>query len=143
MQVSVSSFSDTFSTAIIPALEKAFNDSSCPIKAVLLTNPHNPFGQCYATSVIQDIIRFCHDKNIHFISDEIYALSKFEVADEGNFVPFVSALELDIERIGCNLSRVHTIWSINKDIGSSGSQMVRRLSAYYKSVINEKIRDAA
>jgi aspartate/methionine/tyrosine aminotransferase len=137
VQVSVSSFSDTFSTAIIPALENAFSNSDRPIKAVLFTNPHNPFGQCYPTSVIQDIIRFCHDKNIHFISDEIYALSKFEVADGERLVPFVSALELDIEEIGCDLSRVHTIWSISKDLGSSGLRMVRRLNVHYRFIINE------
>ncbi|KAK8044766.1 hypothetical protein PG993_004790 [Apiospora rasikravindrae] len=118
------SFDAIFSSEVVGSLERALASSSRPIRGLLMTNPHNPFGQCYPTHVIQDIIKLCHKKGIHFISDEIYALSSFANPDLGDrAVPFVSALQLDIQGMGCDLSRVHTIWSLSKDFGSSGLRM--------------------
>ena len=122
--VSVDSFDDVFTSKLIPALESALDRSPHPIKGLLFTNPHNPFGQCYPSTVIMDIIKFCDDKKIHFISDEIYAMSSFECPDVPEPVPFVSTLSLDVQGMGYDLRRVHTIWSLSKDLGSSGLRMV-------------------
>ncbi|GIJ88194.1 hypothetical protein Asppvi_007112 [Aspergillus pseudoviridinutans] len=111
---------DTLTPRLIPALEKAYRESSIPVRGLLLTNPHNPFGQCYPRTVIEDCIRFCNDKRIHYISDEVYALSTFENPELSDAPPFVSALEIDVTGMGCDLSRVHTFWSTSKDFGSSG-----------------------
>ncbi|KAK2874943.1 hypothetical protein FQN49_001917 [Arthroderma sp. PD_2] len=111
---------DTLTSQLIPALEKAYTESTIPVRGLLLTNPHNPFGQCYPKSVLEDCIRFCHGKGIHYISDEVYALSSFENPELPDASPFVSALQIDVAGIGCNLSRVHTFWSTSKDFGSSG-----------------------
>ncbi|TVY27400.1 putative aminotransferase [Lachnellula hyalina] len=121
--VTVETFDDVLTSKLIPALENTLTSSPYPIKGLLFTNPHNPFGQCYPSAVIMEVIKFCNAKGIHFISDEIYALSKFECPDVPEPVPFTSALQLDIEGMGCNLSRVHTIWSLSKDLGSSGLRM--------------------
>ncbi|KAF3058033.1 putative inactive 1-aminocyclopropane-1-carboxylate synthase-like protein 2 [Daldinia childiae] len=122
--VNVDTFENVFTTQLIPSLEKAFSESTYPIKGLLFTNPHNPFGRCYPESVIKECIKFCNAKNIHFISDELYALSAFESQDQPTPEPFVSVLQLDIEALGCDQSRVHTIWSTSKDFGSSGLRMV-------------------
>lgn len=122
--VNVDTFENVFTTKLIPSLEKAFSESTRPIKGVLFTNPHNPFGRCYPESVIKECIRFCNAKSIHFISDELYALSKLESQDQPAPDPFISALQLDIQALGCDRSRVHTIWSTSKDLGSSGLRMV-------------------
>jgi gliotoxin/aspirochlorine biosynthesis aminotransferase len=111
-------------SALIPAMAKVMDESTRPIKGVVFTNPHNPFGQCYPRSTIEECIKFCYQRGIHFISDEVYALSRFDSPDLAEPVPFVSALALDVEALGCDLSRVHTIWSISKDLGSSGFRMV-------------------
>lgn len=67
---------------------------------------------------------FCQKRKIHFISDEVYALSLYPCPDLPNAVPFTSALQLDTKAIGCDLSRIHTVWSASKDFGSSGIRMV-------------------
>ncbi|RYP47127.1 hypothetical protein DL768_006770 [Monosporascus sp. mg162] len=121
--VPVENFDDVFTSKLIPALETAFIGSTWPIKGLLFTNPHNPFGQCYPEDIIVEVTKFCDRKKIHFISDEIYALSGFSNPEIKEPVPFVSALQLDVRGLGCDLSRVHTLWSISKDLGSSGLRM--------------------
>jgi gliotoxin/aspirochlorine biosynthesis aminotransferase len=71
-----------------------------------------------------EVLKFCDKHKIHFISDEIYAMSSFPSPDIPNPVPFVSALQLDVQGMGCDISRLHTIWSISKDLGSSGLRVV-------------------
>ncbi|KAI0411487.1 1-aminocyclopropane-1-carboxylate synthase 7 [Xylaria grammica] len=111
---------DAVSPKLILTLEEAFSKSTTPIKGLLLTNPHNPFGICYPKDVLLSIVRFCDEKKIHLISDEIYAMSRFENPDQPEPERFVSLLQIDAKGIGCNLSRLHTIWSTSKDLGSSG-----------------------
>jgi len=123
--VNVDSFGQVFSDSLIPALEKAYAEAERPVKGVLFTNPHNPFGQCYPRETIEAVIRFCSQRDIHFISDELYALSNIKKEfEEDDGVPFISALEINVGSLGCNLARVHTIWSSSKDLGSSGLRMV-------------------
>ncbi|KAI1176305.1 1-aminocyclopropane-1-carboxylate synthase 7 [Nemania sp. FL0916] len=114
---------DGFTSHLIPRLDATLKASPRPIKAVVLTNPHNPFGQCYPKHVIEKCIRFCKEKQIHFISDEVYAMSSFKSKDSAALVPFTSALSIDVEAIGGDPAHVHVIWSISKDFGSSGFRM--------------------
>jgi aspartate/methionine/tyrosine aminotransferase len=124
IEVCTETFENALTVDLLPKLEEAFESSSRPIKGVLFTNPHNPFGRCYPNEVIMEVIKFCTRKDIHFISDELYAISRFDNPDLIHPAPFVSALGLDLVGAGCDPSRVHTIWSISKDLGSSGLRMV-------------------
>lgn len=124
---------------MVTALKKAYSTSAEPhrIKALVLTNPHNPFGQCYPPEVLRECLRFCQVHDLHFISDEVYALSTFH--SRSVLPPFVSALSLiandpetDVEeRHGRtempNPTRVHVVWSMSKDFGCSGIRMVSSL----------------
>ncbi|KAH8197397.1 hypothetical protein TruAng_008420 [Truncatella angustata] len=127
--VTIACFEDIFTPKLIQALEDAFDQSPYPIKGLLFTNPNNPFGQAYPKETIVEIIKWCDKRKIHLISDEIYALSKFPNPDLPDPVPFISLLEIDIVELGCDLSRMHTIWSISKDLGSSGLRMMSSLTA--------------
>ena len=109
---------------LLPALEMAYNNAACKVRALLLTNPHNPLGLRYSRALLEKCLKFCQEHDIHFISDEVYAMTSFETTDLPNPEPFVSALSLDVEGLGCDLSRVHTIWSPSKDFGQSGFRMV-------------------
>ena len=122
--VNVESFEETFTSSLIPALKSALTDSTRPVRALVLTNPHNPFGQSYPKEVLKQCIKFCHENKIHYISDEVYALSSFPNASMKNAPSFVSALTIDVVALGCDLQLVHTIWSLSKDFGSSGIRMV-------------------
>lgn len=123
--VNCPSFEETFSSALLPALENAVANATIPVKALVFTNPHNPLAQCYPRTVLEDCLRFCEQQNLHFISDEVYAMSTIEpdMSSKG-LPPFVSILSCDAASIGCSPRRVHAIWSISKDFGSSGIRLV-------------------
>ena len=110
----------------IPVATNTIEDNStCPVKAILMTNQSYPLAQCYPQSCIEECIRFCKRRNIHYISDEVYALTSFPCPEMPDPVPFVSVLSLDIPKLGGDVSRVHTVWSPSKDFGQSGTRMVR------------------
>ncbi|MCJ1380194.1 hypothetical protein MMC17_003297 [Xylographa soralifera] len=121
--VAVDPIRNCLTEALLPALERAYNNASCPVKAILMTNPSNPLAQCYPQSCLEECLRFCQRKNIHYISDEVYALTSFPCAEVPEPVPFVSVLSLDTTKLGCDLSRIHTVWSTSKDLGQSGIRM--------------------
>jgi len=47
---------------------KAYTD----IKAVQISSPSNPTGNIYSEEVLKELIQYCEEKDIYFISDEIY-----------------------------------------------------------------------
>ncbi|KAI1317924.1 PLP-dependent transferase [Xylariaceae sp. FL0255] len=128
----ITQLEDSFTLKVVAALEKSFQDATCPVKGVLLTNPNNPLGQCYPREVIEGVICFCDERKIHFISDEIYAMSLFHNPDVSDPVPFLPLMQIDVQALGCDPSRVHTIWSISKDFGSSGLRMGCAVTQYNK-----------
>jgi aspartate/methionine/tyrosine aminotransferase len=122
--VTLPSFQSNFSDDLLPALQHAIDNATCPVKALMITNPHNPLALCYPREVLEQCLRFCKDRDIHFISDEVYALSRFDNPEIKDPTPFVSVLSLDLEKIGCDPSRVHMVWSMSKDFGQSGFRLV-------------------
>jgi aspartate/methionine/tyrosine aminotransferase len=123
--VNCPSFDETFSSKLLPELEDAVANATIPVKALVFTNPHNPLAQCYPRTVLEDCLRFCEQRNLHFISDEVYAMSTIEPdMSSKSLSPFVSILSCDPASIGCSPRRVHAIWSISKDFGSSGIRLV-------------------
>ncbi|MCJ1427546.1 hypothetical protein MMC29_005449 [Sticta canariensis] len=77
--VNLPTFDLTLTSALLPALASAFSSApnSNRIKALVLTNPQNPFGKCYPADVLLECVRFCCARTIHFVSDEVYAMSEF------------------------------------------------------------------
>jgi aspartate/methionine/tyrosine aminotransferase len=108
----------------IAALERAMSNTLAKgirPRGFLLTNPHNPLGKCYPAATIRAIAAFCERHNLHFISDEIYALSVY--ADpEQNQTPFVSALSLDLDDC-IDPRRVHVLYGTSKDFCASGLRL--------------------
>lgn len=102
------------------------------VRAVVLTNPHNPSGRCYSQTALESAARFCQEKNIHLISDEVYALSSLGPPKDGG-EKFVSILALELPSLGVDSARIHMIWSTSKDLGSSGCRLVRISRLCYRS----------
>ena len=48
------------------------------VKAFIYCNPNNPLGDIYGEQTTLDLMRVCKKHQIHFISDEIYALSVYD-----------------------------------------------------------------
>ena len=69
---------------------------------------------------------FCQKHHLHFVSDEVYALTSYENPDIPDPIPFVSALSLDVTALGVDPSLTHTVWSTSKDFGQSGVRMVSK-----------------
>ena len=122
--VPLSSFEENFSDALIPALEQAYETSDIAIKALVLTNPHNPLAICYSKETLVACLKFCEQHKLHFISDELYAMSVFPNTKMKDPLPFTSILSVDLEDISVDASRVHMVWSMSKDMGQSGIRMV-------------------
>lgn len=134
--INTPTFAESLTSAVITALQAAYLTAPdrLRIKALVITNPHNPFAQCYPPEVLRECLRFCHNHGLHLVSDEVYAMSSFDSSPA--LPPFVSALSLlanfpetDVEerhlgKVVIDPSRVHVIWSMSKDFGCSGLRMV-------------------
>ncbi|KAK4099517.1 PLP-dependent transferase [Parathielavia hyrcaniae] len=106
------------------------------IRGLLLCNPHDPYGHICTTDVLDDLLQFCEEADIHLLFDEIYALSTFGriEAQAGSLRRdnkpltspsdrFVSVLSRDLKKLGFDGSRVHVLYSISKDLVCSGLRM--------------------
>lgn len=125
----------------IQAFEEAYAQQSNQgkrVKAVLFSSPNNPTGKVYSAAAVQGLIRFCMDKDIDLISDEIYAQTIHDPQAR-----FLSTLRLTPDEY---LHRVHITSSFAKDFALSGFRTGFALSfnpdmilgmrglAYYSSV---------
>ncbi|OCK94718.1 aminotransferase GliI, partial [Cenococcum geophilum 1.58] len=108
-----------FQVESVKYYETALEKSTAPVKAVLVCNPHNPLGKCYPRETLQSMLEFSRRNNLHYISDEVYALSLHPNSEkEYSTAGFVSALSL---AHGDEL--VHVIYSLSKDFGCSGIRL--------------------
>ncbi|KAL4894299.1 pyridoxal phosphate-dependent transferase [Aspergillus ambiguus] len=91
------------------------------VRAVMLCHPHNPLGRCYPRAAIIKLMRLCQERQMHLISDEIYALSVWHnrVDADVSFVPFQSVLSIDTTGI-IDPDLVHVLWGMSKDFGANG-----------------------
>ena len=99
----------------------AAQKSGQKVAALIISHPHNPLGRCYPRGVLIELMRLCEKYKIHFISDEIYALSVWSNTIDTFPAPveFESALSIDPTGI-IDPSRVHVIWGMSKDFGANG-----------------------
>ncbi|KAL2216143.1 1-aminocyclopropane-1-carboxylate synthase [Thermoascus aurantiacus ATCC 26904] len=112
---------EAFTPAAIEKYEAALKDAEekgTKIRAVLVANPNNPVGRCYPPETLKELLKFCQKHQIHFISDEVYALSVFDSGDP-DAVPFTSVLSLDLSGL-IDPSLVHVMYGFSKDFASGG-----------------------
>lgn len=108
------------------------------VAGLVLCNPHNPLGRCYSRDTIIGLLKLCEKYQMHFIGDEIYALSVWEnTIDTGvSFEPFTSCLSIDLAGI-IEPSRVHIVWGMSKDFGANGIRIGAVISQ-----ANQSLHDA-
>ncbi len=78
------------------------------VKALLITNPHNPLATVYSEAELRLMLDWCTSKGIHLVSDEIYAGS----VHSG---PYTSLLEL-----GPLPENASIVYALSKDFCVSG-----------------------
>mmetsp|Transcript_29680 Transcript_29680/g.65759 ORF Transcript_29680/g.65759 Transcript_29680/m.65759 type:complete len:596 (-) Transcript_29680:38-1825(-) len=82
------------------------------VKALLLTNPHDPLGVIYRPQVMLNAISWARSRSMHTVVDEIYALSVHR-RDSG-FESVIRVLNNDLG------DDVHMLYGLSKDFGASG-----------------------
>ena len=55
-----------------PGIKDIENRVSSHTKAVIINSPNNPSGVIYSEKFISDIVRFCENKDLYLIMDDIY-----------------------------------------------------------------------
>ncbi|KAF3904782.1 hypothetical protein ABW20_dc0103099 [Dactylellina cionopaga] len=117
---------DPFSVAALECYEQELKNftgqSGGQVRALLLVNPHNPLGKCYPRETLLACMRFCETHNLHFVVDEIYALSIFKTRYNKDGIGFYSALSIDAAGI-INPKRVHVLYGMSKDFSSNGFRL--------------------
>ncbi|KAL4570745.1 hypothetical protein LXL04_026406 [Taraxacum kok-saghyz] len=114
------------------ALETAYENAklaNIKVKGLLITNPSNPLGTFLDRETLKNLVTFITEKNIHLISDEIYA-GTVTTGDE-----FVSIAEIIKEEPKCNLDLIHIVYSLSKDMGFPGFR-VGIVYSYNNTVVN-------
>ncbi|OAY30458.1 probable aminotransferase ACS12 [Manihot esculenta] len=117
----------------VPALEEAYNQArkrGLKVRGILISNPSNPVGNLLPQETLFDLLDFVQEKNIHIISDEIFAGS---VYGNGQFVSMAQILEEE----DFDKNRIHIIYGLSKDLSLPGF----RVGAIYS--YNENILTAA
>ncbi|KAK8108341.1 uncharacterized protein PG998_010354 [Apiospora kogelbergensis] len=123
----------TDKAAIIRHYEEALESARYRVRGIMVCNPHNPYGHIYPNSYMEAVLQFCEKHDIHYISDEIYGLTTWGHSNHGcteskDIIEspekkFTSVLSLDLKELKINPARVHVVYSISKDLGSSGLRL--------------------
>ncbi|SPB46670.1 unnamed protein product [Aspergillus niger] len=112
---------DVNKVALETALRQA-KDEGINIRALLVSNPHNPLGRCYPPETLREFASFCGKNDLHFISDEIYAFSVFPNPKIPKPTPFTSILALNLHGV-IDPTRMHILYGASKDFCANGLRM--------------------
>ncbi|KAF2018114.1 PLP-dependent transferase [Aaosphaeria arxii CBS 175.79] len=107
--------------ALDSALQKARSER-IRIRALMISNPHNPLGRCYPSDTLAEFMSFCHSNNLHLISDEIYAFSVFPNPNLENSNSFTSVLSLTALHM-IDPRFLHVIYGASKDFCANGLRL--------------------
>ena len=116
---------DPTSASAVSAYESALHSSNAAgttIRAILISNPHNPLGRPYSPAFLTGILSLCAKYNLHLISDEVYSKSHFPSTDIPHPPPFQSILSFKLEEY-IDPALVHVIYAMSKDFCANGTRV--------------------
>jgi 1-aminocyclopropane-1-carboxylate synthase len=119
--VQLSATDQPWAQQLTSAKQRFDGDSGRAIKGLLVTNPDNPTGTSYSRQHLQEMLQWCLDNNVHYISDEVYANSMF--GDD----PFCSIAAVAADGVEAGMwsqeqvdTYVHVVFGLSKDWCASG-----------------------
>ena len=98
-------------------LKKCTHEGGGTCRALLLTNPNNPLGIIYEPDDYKKCVKWALDRQIHCISDEVYAGSIYDSEMNINTRSFISAAEMVEEHTPYG---PHILTGLSKDFCASG-----------------------
>ncbi|KAF7526227.1 hypothetical protein G7054_g10824 [Neopestalotiopsis clavispora] len=103
---------------LVQATDLAVAEGRCP-RVLFICNPANPQGRSYSRQMLSAIAKFCAQKQIHLVSDEIYALSQFT---DAKFCSVLSITESQDAPLNAG-QMIHSIYGLSKDFDMGGLRM--------------------
>lgn len=125
---------DNFNISML-VLDRAFYQAKkrgVRIRGVVISNPWNPTGTLLSRDNLYALLDFARERNIHIISNEVFAGSVHEEGGE-----FVSMAEVVDTEENVDRERVHIIYDLSKDLSFPGL----RTAAIYS--FNENVLSAS
>ena len=117
-------YSSSGDVTMLPSLDdfelaekNALAEGGGTCRALLLTNPNNPLGIIYEPDDYKKCVKWAMDRQIHCISDEVYAGSIYDSEMNINTRSFISAAEMVEEHTPYG---PHILTGLSKDFCASG-----------------------
>lgn len=95
--------------------------SCLPLQTTSLHSP-SKLTKFQPPETLKQFAAFCGQNQLHFISDEIYALSILSNPAIPNSTPFVSILSLDLQGI-IDPVLIHVLYGASKDFCANGLRL--------------------